>query len=894
MKITINGRTVEAHPGQTVLQAARAHGFYVPTLCYHEKTGPASKCRICVVEIAGMRGLQTSCSVAAQDGMDIKTETEEIISTQKSLVNLLLASGEHNCLACEKSGNCELQDVAYHFGIEKPSIQFANEFDQPDTSSPFVIIDRKKCISCGRCVAACNNVVVNNVLDLGFRGRDTKVICDDDKPMGESTCVQCGECSQLCPVGAIIDKKAIGKARNWETKKVRTTCPYCGVGCQLILHVNEKTNTIVKITGEEDAVNNGMLCVKGRFGFDFVNSNERLTTPLIRDKKGGELKETTWEEAISFISKKLTEIKTKHGPDAIAGLASAKVSNEENYIFQKFVRSVIGTNNVDHCARLCHASTVAGLAQSFGSGAMTNDIAGIKEADVALLIGSNTSEAHPVIGSVLKQAVKHGKTKLIIIDPKDIPMSKHAAINVRQRCGTDVAVLNGIMNIIINNSWYDKNFVETRCENFEAFKEEVAKYPANLVAEISGIPADKLEAIAKLFGKAKNAAIFYSMGITQHTTGVDNVCSVANLQMLCGNIGRPGVGVNALRGQNNVQGACDMGALPNVYPGYQAVTDENARLKFQTAWNTTLTDKIGLTVTEMLTAADEGILKAIYIMGENPMLSDPDSHHTEHSLKGLELLVVQDIFMTETAQLADVVLPTASYAEKDGTFANTERRVQRIRKAIKSPGLAKEDWQIVQDIANSMGAGWSYTTAQDISKEINKLTPQYAGISWERLEGMGLTWPCPNSEHPGTPILHTEKFTRGLGMFKAIPYIPPAELPDQNYPLVLTTGRVLEQFHTGTMTRKTDGLNQLAGPMVMISIADAQELGIADKETIKITSRRGEIQAPAFVTDGINKGTIFMPFHYKEAAANVLTNTAVDPIAKIPEFKVCAVKVSKI
>jgi len=894
IKLTIDGCEITGEQGQTILEAAKESGFYIPSLCYHKKTGPASKCRVCVVEVDGMRGLQTSCSIAIAKGMKVKTDTPLVKETRKMVVELLLSSGKHNCISCESNGVCELQDVAYRMGIEKPSFIIEEEDKLRDASSEMIVRDFDRCIKCGRCIEGCNKTVVNEVLDFGQRANDTKVICDDDLAMGDSSCVQCGECSQLCPVGAIIDKKSIGLGRTWELKKIDTVCTYCGVGCQLTLHVDEKINKIVKVTGVEDATaNKGMLCVKGRYGYDFVNSPERLKTPLIKNNDGS-FREASWDEAINLIAGKFRQIKKDHGSDAIAGLASAKVTNEENYVFQKFIRKEIGTNNVDHCARLCHSATVAGLAASFGSGAMTNDIAGIKDSDVILVTGSDTTAAHPVISARIKQAVRSGKTKLIVIDPKKIRLADYAAIYARQRCGTDVAVINGIMHLIIKNNWYDKQFVEERCEGFEELKAEVEKYPPDKVEKISGIPAKQLEEIAELFGKAKTAALFFAMGITQHTTGVDNVWSTANLQMLCGNLGVSGGGVNPLRGQSNVQGACDMGGLPNVFPGYQKVGDEAVQAKFEKAWNAKLPSKPGITITEMLSGAEKGTIKALYIMGENPMISDPDLNHAKKALEKLDLLVVQDIFMTETAELADVVLPAASFAEKEGHLTNTERRCQRIRKAIKSPGHAKEDWQIIQDIANAMGGAWNYTSAKDIAGEINQVTPQYGGITWDRVGKDGLQWPCPTVDHPGTPYLHKGKFPRGKGLMKAIAFKEPAELPDDEYPLILTTGRVLDHFHTGTMTRKTDGLNKMSGPMVMISVEDAEALGIENSEIVKVVSRRGFIQTPAFITKRIGKGTIYIPFHYKEAAANILTNPVVDPVAKIPEYKACSARVEKL
>jgi len=527
---------------------------------------------------------------------------------------------------------------------------------------------------------------------------------------------------------------------------------------------------------------------------------------------------------------------------------------------------------------------------------MTNDIAGIKNADVVLIIGSDTSAAHPVIAARIKQAVREGKTKLIVIDPKKITMANYAEIYASHRPGSDVAVLNCMMHEILKNGWEDKEYIKNRLEGFDELKAEVMKdkYSPENVEKISGVPAETLRKIAELFGKAETASLYYAMGITQHTTGRDNVWSTANLQMICGNLGKPGGGVNPLRGQSNVQGACDMGGLPNVYPGYQKVTDPKAQEKFEKAWGKKLSNEVGITVTEMIDKAYDGSLKALYVMGENPFLSDPDQNHVIAAMEKIDFMIVQDMFMTETAEYADVILPAVAFAEKDGHFTNTERRIQRLRKALEAPGKAKQDWEIIQLLANAMGSDWNYKSVRDINDELCRLTPQYGGITWERVGRTGLQWPCPTETHPGTPYLHKDRFARGLGLLRGIEFIEPAELPDKEYPLILTTGRVLQQFHTGTMSRKTQGLNNLAGPMVMISVADAEKLGIGNSEKVKIATRRGEIEAPAFVTKRIMKGVIYIPFHYKESPANRLTNPVIDPVAKIPEYKVCAAKVEKI
>jgi formate dehydrogenase alpha subunit len=680
---------------------------------------------------------------------------------------------------------------------------------------------------------------------------------------------------------------------------VQTTCPYCGTGCSFNLVVSEG-----KVVGtapyQRSPVNEGKVCPKGTYAHEFVNSPDRLTKPLI--KKDGKFVEASWDEAYDLIAKKLKSYK----PDEIACLSSARTSNEENYAMLKFARGTLKTRHIDHCARLCHASTVAGLAASFGSGAMTNSIGDIAQAKCVFILGSNTFEQHPLIGRRVMQAKMNG-AKIIYADPRLTPTGKKADLYMPFVSGSDVAILNGLMQEIIRNGWEDQEFIKTRTKDFDKLKEVVMKdtYSLENVSKISRIPAASLKTAAEWIAKSGATAILYSMGITQHTTGVDNVKSVANIQMLCGNLGKPGAGVNALRGQNNVQGACDMGALPVVFTGYQKVIDEAAHKKFADAWgfpDGICEPKNGYEVTTMMDVMVDkpGELKALYIMGENPMISDPDLHHVEKALKTLEFIVVQDIFMTETAAFAHVVLPGCCYAEKDGTQTSTERRVQMWRKAQEPPGESKLDWQILADISAKMGYAkqFPWKSAEDIFTEMAKLTPSYAGMNYQRLNRPeALHWPCPTAEHPGTPILHIGKFSHpdGIGVFHALEWKPPAEVPDAGYPFVLTTGRCIWQWHTGTMTRRSEDL-EVEEPTGWIEINpdDAKALGIQNKELVKAVTRRGEVQVPARVTENIMKGVMFMPFHYKECAANTLTNNALDPIAKIPEYKACAVRVEKI
>ncbi|MBI2829904.1 MAG: formate dehydrogenase subunit alpha [Chloroflexi bacterium] len=884
IQLTIDGQAIKAHKGMTVLEAAQSAGIYIPTLCYHPDLEPYGGCRMCVVEIEKMRGLPTSCTTPATDGMVVHTETPAVDKVRRTVIDLLLAEHPLDCLTCQANQHCELQKVAAYLGITERRFPLTDRKFEIDSSNPFFDLDRNKCILCARCTRTCNEITCVGAIDISYRGYQAKVATFNDTPLMESICKSCGECVAHCPVGALIPKKY-----TQPTREVVTTCPYCGVGCQMYLGIrNEK---IVGVRGKsEGTTNHGWLCVKGRYGIpEFVHSPERLTTPFIR--KDGKLVEASWDEALSLVARELS----KYKGDEVGVISSAKATNEENYLIQKFARVVMQTNNVDHCARLCHSPSVAGLLQSFGSGAMTNSSNELRDAACIFAIGTNTTAAHPIIGFIIKQGVRKG-TKLIVANPREIDLCAYADIWLRQRPGTDIALMNGMARYILDNGLADLPFIEKRCENFDAFKASLADYDLDAVERITGVPKEKIAEAARLYATSQPSSIVYAMGITQHTHGTDNVMATANLAMLTGQIGKPSSGVNPLRGQNNVQGSCDMGALPNVYTGYQSVTDPAISAKHEAAWGCHLSEKPGLTLTEIFDKAHQRQIKAIYLVGENPVLADASAKHVEEALAETEFLVVQDIFMSETAKFAHVVLPAASFAEKDGTFTNTERRVQRVRQALAPVGNSKADWWITCEIARRMDAkGFDFTDPVQIMDEIARVTPSYGGISFARLEKESPHWPCPTLEHPGTPVLHTQQFTRGKGRFIPLAYRPSAELPDDEYPLLLTTERSLFQYHTGTLSRKVKGLNRFVPEeRLQINPTDAERLNISDGEVVKVSSRRGEVTVKAKVTEASPAGVVSLSFHFAETPTNQLTNSALDPISKMPEFKVCAVKVKKI
>jgi len=936
MNVTIDGTKITVEKGSTVLEAARSAGIYIPALCSHPNL-PSSRqvepfeavyrgneelrndnsvtefegCQLCLVKIEGVDDLPTACTIEAGEGMVVQTNTPEIQEKRRENLKIILSEHPNVCLACDRkedcdpfrggirkasiitgcefcpnNGRCELQEVAAYIGVDEsiPPYEFRNL--PVGKTDPFFERNHNLCIACTRCVRACQEVRGNSAIGLVFQNGNV-MIGSKAPTLEESGCQFCGACVDVCPTGALTEW--INKWDGVEERQVLSTCPYCGVGCQLELLV--KKDRIIGVNPKGDGtVNQGQACVKGKFGImEYVHHPERLKVPLIR--RNGNFEEATWEETLGLVAERMAN----YDASEVAVISSAKCTNEENYVAQKFARAVLGTNNVDHCARLCHASTVAGLAQSFGAGAMTNSIDEIRYAKCILAIGTNTTDAHPVIGMEVKQASRNG-TKLIVANPREIELVQHADLWLQQVPGSDVALLMGMMKVIVDENLHDKDFIKERCENFDEFRDSLKEFGLERVEEITGVPKDKIVEAARIYATNEPSSILYSMGITQHSHGTDNVIATANLAMLTGNMGKPSTGVNPLRGQNNVQGACDMGALPNVFTGYQAVVSEEIRKKFEDAWGCTLPGEAGLTLLEILEAAHKKEIKALYLIGENPILSDPDASHVRDSLEALDFFVVQDIFMSETAQLADVVLPGVTFAERDGTFTNTDRRVQMVRKAVEPIGKSKPDWWITCQIGQRMGGkGFDFEGPSQIMEEISTLTPSYGGISFERLDNGGMQWPCPTKDHPGTPILHTEKFARGKGRLIPLAYRPPAELPDDEYPLLLTTERSRYHFHTGTMTRKVSGLTALVGEgMVEINPKDASLLAIDDGEMVKVISRRGAVMAKAKVTKVSPAKVVTMNFHFAESPTNQLTNPALDPVAKIPELKVCAVRVEKV
>ena len=899
----LNGRKIKAKSSQTLIEIAKHEGIEIPHLCYKSSMASVGNCRACMVEIEGERVLAPSCCRYPSENMKVQTDSARALVSQKMVLELLQSDMPTTAYTL----NNELDQWSLALSLGKPRYEPRPKVQQ-DATHAAITVNLDACIQCTRCVRACRDEQVNDVIGFAFRGADSQVVFDMDDPMGDSTCVGCGECVQACPTGALMPAQKVGLVK--ADRLVDSLCPYCGVGCQLTYHV--KDNKILFVQGRDGPANHGRLCVKGRYGFDYAHHPHRLTQPLIRrddaPKRGDFVmepnrameffREATWEEALLRAGGGLKTIRDTYGKKSLAGFGSAKGSNEEAYLFQKLVRTGFGSNNVDHCTRLCHASSVVALLEGIGSGAVSNPVMDVMKASVVIVIGANPTVNHPVAATWIKNAVKQG-TQLILCDPRKSDLARISHRHLQFKPDTDVALLNAMMHVIVHENLIDQSFIESRTIGFEELKRNVEGYSPELMAPICGIDSEDIRYVARLYAKSSASMILWGMGVSQHIHGTDNARCLIALALMTGQIGRPGTGLHPLRGQNNVQGASDAGLIPMMYPDYQRVNDPKVQAKFESAWQLepgSLDQEPGLTVVEVMHAIDKGVVRGMYIMGENPAMSDPDANHARESLSALDLLVVQDIFMTETACLADVILPATAFAEKTGTFTNTDRLVQMGRKAIEPPGQAKPDLWIIEQMAKQLGLKWNYQHVSEVFDEMRHTMPSIAGITWDRLEREhAVTYPCLKEGDPGQSVVFVENFPResGRGRFVPADIIPANERPDAQYPMVLITGRQLEHWHTGSMTRRTAVLDAIEpDPVALVHPLDLADLNVQPGAIITIQSRRGAVSLYARADESSPRGCLFVPFCFYEAAINKLTNPALDPFAKIPEFKYCAVKLT--
>ena len=907
----INDKKVVATNSETIWEVAKRSNIEIPHLCYLSEPGYRAdgNCRACMVEIEGERFLAASCIRKPSEGMKVFTSSDRAKKSRKLVFELLLTDQPKKNESHDPTSNfwnwLDKTEVKESRFLKKDPIK-------EDSSHPSMAVNLDACIQCNLCVRACREVQVNDVIGMGYRGENSKIVFDFDDPMGDSSCVACGECVQACPTGAlmpatVVDEK--GKGHVEIDKKVNSVCPYCGVGCQL--EYNIKDNKIAYVNGRDGPANKNRLCVKGRFGFDYVTNSDRLKKPLIRlpeAKKQESLnidssnplthfRESTWEEALEVASKGFLKIKVENGGTGLAGFGSAKCTNEEAYLFQKLVRTGFNTNNVDHCTRLCHASSVAALLETIGSGAVTAPFSEVKNSDVIIVIGANPTENHPVAATFFKNAKKNG-SKLIVMDPRGQTLKKHADFMLQFTPGSDVALLNSLMNVIVREKLFDEKYINKHTIGFEQLSDHLKSFDPELMSSICGIDSETLYEVARIYGNAKNAIIFWGMGISQHTHGTDNARCLISLALMTGNVGRIGTGLHPLRGQNNVQGASDAGLIPMMFPDYNLV-DKDENIKFyEEFWNKKLDSKKGLTVVEIMHAIHDKIIKGMYILGENPAMSDPDVTHARDALAKLDHLVVQDIFFTETASYADVILPASAWPEKDGTVTNTNRQIQMGRKAIEVPGDAKEDWRIIIELANKLGLNWKYSHPKEIYNEMKEAMPSLNNITWDRLDKENsVTYPCESITSKGREVVFAEGFPieGGKGKFVPAKILPSDELPNEEFSMILTTGRQLEHWHTGAMTRRASNLDAIEPePTVSLSPKDVEKINLNPGDYVNVTTRRGSIKLRIREDKSIPKGLIFIPFCYYEAAANILTNSALDPYGKIPEFKFCAAKLENL
>ncbi len=901
---TLDGEDVSVPEGTTIWEAAHGRGLVIPHLCHKPAPGyrPDGNCRACMVEVEGERTLVASCIRPVAEGMVVKTASERAEKSRKLVAELLVADQPE----AAHDASSHFWDMAEANGVSESRFPAVEETRVPllDDSHVAMSVNLDACIHCNLCVRACREVQVNDVIGMAGRGHDAKIVFDQDDPMGASTCVACGECVQACPTGAlmpatVLDDMQQGDSKDYD-REVKSVCPYCGVGCQLSFKV--KDDKVLYVEGIDGPANENRLCVKGRFGFDYIDHPHRLTKPLIRREDAPEkglnvdpanlsthFREATWDEALEFAAKGM-----KGRGREIAGFGSAKCSNEEAYLFQKLIRQGFGHNNVDHCTRLCHASSVAALLENVGSGAVTATFNEIENADVAIVIGANPTENHPVAATYFKQFAKRGG-KLIVMDPRGQGLKRHASHMLQFKPGGDVSMLNAIMHVIVEEGLYDEQYIQAMTENWPAMKAHLKDFPPEKMAPICGIEADVLRDVARTFAGAKAAMIFWGMGVSQHIHGTDNSRCLISLALMCGQVGRPGTGLHPLRGQNNVQGASDAGLIPMFLPDYQPVGDDGVRSAFTEVWGSEdFSNERGLTVVEIMHAIHDGDIKGMYVLGENPAMSDPDVDHARAALAKLDHLVVQDIFLTETANYADVILPASAWAEKTGTVTNTNRQVQMGRPVAPPPGEAKEDWWITTELAKRLGLDWSYTHPREVFAEMKINMGSLDNITWERLENEAVTYPSLSLEDPGQAIVFGDGFPRPKGRARFTPasVIPPDETPDAEYPHILITGRQLEHWHTGSMTRRASVLDAVE-PEANCSMhpKTLRALGVKAGEYVQLTTRRGSLTVMARADRAVAEGQVFLPFAYVEAAANILTNAALDPYGKIPEFKFSAVRI---
>lgn len=899
VELTIDGVAVTVPPGTSVMRAAKHAGLDIPKLCATDNLEAFGSCRLCIVEIDGARGTPASCTTPVAPGMVVRTQNEKLGKLRRGVMELYISDHPLDCLTCSANGDCELQDMAgvtglrevrYGSGVEAG----ANHLDAPtDSSNPYFDFDASKCIACSRCVRACDEVQGTLALTIEGRGFDSKVAAGAGVSFMESDCVSCGACVQACPTATLQEKSVI--ELGMPTRSVITTCAYCGVGCSFKAEL--RGDELVRMVPYKDGgANEGHSCVKGRFAFGYASHPDRVMEPMVRDAITDPWRKVSWEEAIGFTARRLREIQAKYGQGSIGGITSSRTTNEEVYVVQKMVRAVFGNNNVDTCARVCHSPTGYGLKQTFGESAGTQDFSSVDEADVILVIGANPTDAHPVFGSRMKQRLRKG-AKLIVVDPRQIDLvrSPHieAAHHLALAPGTNVAIVNAFSHVIVTEGLVDRAFVEERCEDFDQWETFISgpEHSPEAVAELTGVPAKEVRAAARLYATGGNGAIYYGLGVTEHSQGSTTVMGMANLAMATGNIGRRGVGVNPLRGQNNVQGSCDMGSFPHELPGYRHVSDDDVRDVYEKLWGTPLLNEPGLRIPNMFDSAIDGSFRALFVQGEDIAQSDPNTAHVFAALGALDLLVVQDLFENETAKWAHVLLPGTSFLEKDGTFTNAERRINRVR-PVMAPQTGKHEWQIICEISQAMGYPMHYDSAAQIMDEIAITTPTFAGVSFAHLDKVGsVQWPCNLDAPDGTPIMHTDEFTRGKGRFMETVYVPTTERSTRKYPLILTTGRILSQYNVGAQTRRTANVAWHPEDILELHPHDAEVRGIEDGSTVALSSRVGRTTLRAKLSERMPVGVCYTTFHHPVTGANVITTDNSDWATNCPEYKVTAVQV---